>query len=91
MTWERDTTWATTQVVLDLYGLPDIPDAVELDSEEDEANARQLVIFRQRLEDENIPLGDPVSLSDAQEYASRDDTRGTDSNSRQWFVGFQQL
>src|ERR1700757_547118 len=64
--------WEETQDLLDTYHLPELPEESEAE------DARQLVIFREAIADENIALGDPVSLDDAIEYASRDDTRGTD-------------
>lgn len=71
----------TTEEILQEFSLPELPEEYEGDEPE---NARQLVIFR--FKEENIPLGEPVSLADAQEYCSRDDTHGDG-----WFVGFRWL
>lgn len=62
------------------YGLPELPE------EYDGPGARQLVLFRQSLSDENIVLADRVSLDDAREYCSREDTHGPG-----WFVGFDRV
>lgn len=63
------------QVMAKLH-LPPLPTAVDVDT----PDARQLVLFFFR--GDHVVLAPAVSLEDAREYCSRDDTYG-DS----WFVG----
>lgn len=72
-----------TDSVLEEFGLPELPEAY------DGPDARQLWLFRERLEDQKVPLGEPVSLADAQEYCQREDTHGSDWKGNLWSVGFQ--
>lgn len=60
------------------YGLPELPE------EYYGPDAKQLVLFRQDLSDENIVIAGSVSLPDAREYCSREDTHGNG-----WFVGMR--
>jgi hypothetical protein len=62
---------------LEDYDLPELPDLAD-DSETETA---QLVLFR--FDQERIVLGDGYTIAGAQEYCSRDDTRGNG-----WFVGY---
>jgi hypothetical protein len=57
--------------------LPELPESAD----DNDNDARQLILFR--FGEPAIKLGDPVSLKDAREYCSSEDTRGDG-----WFVGF---
>lgn len=74
----RDT--ANNEIVT-MFGLPELPETVEDPDGYDEGELAQLAISR--FQQEKIWLDGEVTLADAQEYCSRDDTRGGD-----WFVMF---
>jgi hypothetical protein len=67
------------------FGLPDLPEP----QDEPDEDAVELVLYRERLADENIPLGDGFAVADAMEYCDREDTHGTDRAGNGWFVGWR--
>jgi hypothetical protein len=73
-----------TAEAMAMYNLPDLPEQdMELDPETDDyASApRDLILFRRNKV--SILLVEYVSLDDAKEYCSQDDTHGDG-----WFIGF---
>jgi hypothetical protein len=69
--------------IIEQYGLPELPEPVGDTDDYAEGELAELVIFRQHAE--NIYLDGFVTLADAQEYCSRDDTGDAGGG---WFTGF---
>jgi hypothetical protein len=66
--------------LIERYDLPELPEPAE----EDDGELRELVLFLQPLDQDNIVLAEGIELADAQGYCSREDTHGDG-----WFVGFR--
>lgn len=61
--------------IMEYFGMPELPEAY------DGEDSAQLVLFREN--DSNIVLAESVSIPDALEYCSREDTHGGG-----WFAGY---
>ena len=73
----------TNDEITEYFGLPGLPEPVEDTSAYDEGTLAQLAISQ--FDGEKIYLDGEITLADAQEYCSRDDTHDTDAG---WFVMF---
>jgi len=76
----RDT---TNDEIIEAFGLPELPEPVEDPDDYAEGELAQLAIAR--FQDEKIYLDGEITLEDAQEYCSRDDTHNVAAG---WFVMF---
>lgn len=74
-----------TRETLVKYDLPELPETI--DACDTDQSTVELVVYR--FKQEKLALA-YVSEEDAQEYCSRDDTRGDDENGP-WFVGYRRL
>jgi hypothetical protein len=62
-----------------LRNLPELPEQTD----DDDTGARDLILFHEDPDHENVRLAERVSYADARAYANREDTNGDG-----WFVGF---
>lgn len=72
-----DATWLAE--IMAEYDLPDLPD----NTDDDDTEARDLILYTQDLIAPNYYLIERVTLGDARRYVNREDTHGEG-----WFVGF---
>jgi hypothetical protein len=78
----------STEEILEEFGLPELPDLVDA-CDTDETSV-ELVLYRERLADANVPIG-YVTRDDAMDYCDREDTHGTDNSGNGWFAGWRNL